>query len=423
MADAGTKQVVVTGVGVVSPIGIGRGAFWSSLVEGRSGVRPLTFLHEPTVPVRIGGEVVDFDPKQVIKPRKSLKVMCRDIQLAIHAADLAVADAGLTPGTVPPERLGVLFGADMIQCDPEDLEAAFRACLVEGRFDMGKWGPNALPEIFPLWFLRCLPNMPACHVGIVHDARGPCNTIVLGEVSGLLAVAEATEVIRRGQADVMLCGATGTRLHPTTYARSFAGQISRRTDAPHAACRPFDADRDGFVNGEGAAVFVLESRQNAEARGATILARVLGHASTFEPCAPGAARSGDGVRASIRAALGEAGLTPANVGHVNAHGLGTTADDRMEASAIGETLGDVAVTAPKSFFGNLGSGTAAVEMAASVLALAENSVPVTLNYETPDPACPVNVVCGRPLVNRPPTALLLNQTPMGQAVALVLAAP
>jgi 3-oxoacyl-[acyl-carrier-protein] synthase II len=422
MNAVAAQEIVVTGVGVVSPIGIGRQAFWSSLLARSSGVRPLSFLNRPADMVGFGGEVVDFDARQVIKPRKSLKVMSREIQLAIHAADLASADAGLAAGAVEPERMGVLFGADLIQCHPEDLEAACRACFPEGRFDFNLWGPRGMPEIFPLWFLRCLPNMPACHVGILHDARGPCNTITLGEASSLVAISEAAEVIRRGQADVMLCGGTGTRLHPTTFARSHGGELSRRGEAPERACRPFDADRDGYVNGEGAAVFVLETRGRAEARGATVLVRLLGHANAFEPPRAGKPFAGTAIRSTIVHTLAGAGLSSADVGHVNAHGLGTVSDDRTEATAIQATLGDVPVTAPKSFFGNLGSGTGAVEMAVSVLALAEGVVPVTLNYERPDPECPVAVVHEGPLEGAPPIALLLNQTGMGQAVALALGA-
>ena len=413
-------QVVITGVGVVSPIGIGRAAFWDSLMAQRSGVGPLSFLESGSMPVYIGAEVTDFDPKELIKPRKSLKVMSREIQLAVVAAEQAMADAGLAAGALDPERLGVVLGADMIQADPADMAAAFRRSMVDGRFDFSHWWPSAMSEIYPLWFLKLLPNMPACHIGIAHDARGPNNSITMNEVSGLLAVGEAFEVIRREQADAVLTGATGSRIHPTRFARGFADQVSHRNDDPAAASRPFDAERDGMVNGEGAAVFVLESGEHAQARGARVLARVLGHASAFEP--RGETRRGLAVRSGARKALEQAGLAPRDVGHVNAHGLATTDDDRMEALAIRDILGDVPVTAPKSYFGNLGSGAGSVEMAASVLALANNVVPATLNYEHPDPQCPVNVIRGQPLQGAKPVALLLNHTTLGQAASLVLAA-
>ncbi|HOM15927.1 MAG TPA: beta-ketoacyl synthase N-terminal-like domain-containing protein, partial [Thermoguttaceae bacterium] len=208
------REVVITGVGVVSPIGVGQEAFWRSLVEGRSGVRRLTSF-EPTADLPpFGGEIADFDAKQYVRPRKSLKVMCRDIQLAVAAADLAWTDAHLPAQPPHPDRLGVVLGAEMIQCEPEELAPAFQACMEDGRFEFRHWGPRAMPEIFPLWMLKYLPNMPACHVGIIRDARGPTNTIVLGEVSSLAAIGEAFRVIQRGQADLMLAGGASSRIHP-----------------------------------------------------------------------------------------------------------------------------------------------------------------------------------------------------------------
>ena len=221
----------------------------------------------------------------------------------------------------------------------------------------------------------------------------------------------------------MIAGGAGSRIHPTVFVRSFSSQLSRRCDEPAKASRPFDAKRDGLVNGEGAAAFVLEDRQRAEARGATILARIAGSASAFEPRSNGCPAQGVAIRSAITKALRAARMDPADIGHVNAHGLSTIDDDRIEARAIRDTLGDIPVTAPKSFFGTLGSGAGAVEMAVSVLALGAGIVPVTLNYERPDPACPVNVVHGSLLTATKRTALLLNHTPMGQSAALVLAGP
>jgi 3-oxoacyl-[acyl-carrier-protein] synthase II len=264
--------------------------------------------------------------------------------------------------------------------------------------------------------------MPACHIAIAHDARGPNNTIALGDVSSLLAIAEAARVIRRGHADVMVTGGTSSQVHPTTWVRHCISEFSRRSDDPAGASRPFDADRDGAVHGEGAAAYILERRSFAEARGARILARVIGQASAFESrnnCKP---FSGVGIRHSIRQAMRTSDVTPADVGHVNAHGLSTTSDDPAEAQAIHAELGDVPVTAPKSVFGNLGAGGGAVEMLASVMALSEGMVPATLNYQRPDKGCPVNVIHGRPFACAARSALLLNQAATGQAAALVLSA-
>jgi 3-oxoacyl-[acyl-carrier-protein] synthase II len=415
-------DLVITGIGVVSPIGVGREAFWESLVSGTSGIRPLTGFDASGLAVRFGGQVVDFDPKLFVRPRKSLKVMSRDIQLGFAAADLAVADAGLVAGGVEPTRFGVVFGGDMIYADIEDLESTYRRATAGGAFDYHRWAEAIQQEVHPLWLLKHLPNMTASHVAIAHDARGPNNSIVLGDVSGLLAVAEAASVIRRGWADVMIAGGTGCRLHPTAMVARGAAQLSHRGDDFASASRPFDRDRDGLVNGEGAGALILESRGHATRRGAAIIGRIVATASRCEPRARYDGVSGVALRQAIRAARQAAGLEVRDVGHVNAHGLSTIEMDRAEAGAIAGELGDTPVTAPKSSFGHLGAGGGVVEMLASVLGLAAGQVPATRSYRTPDPHCPVAVVHGGPLVGRPATAIAVNACTTGQAVAVALAA-
>ncbi len=277
------REVVITGLGVVSPIGIGRDAFRSALREGISGVRPITLFDASRFPVRIAAEVADFDPKAYVRPRKSLKVMSREIQFGFAAADFALTDARVQPGGVEPDRFGVVFGAEMIYCDLDELSGIYRRCIAEGRFDFSCWGESMAGEMYPLWLLRNLPNMVACHVAIVHDARGPNNTIGHSDVSSLAAIAEAVRVIQRGAADVMIAGGVGARINPTSM--SYRGDIdqSHRNDDPARAARPFDAGRDGLVNGEGAAAFILESRENAQKRGVRILARILSDSSAHEP--------------------------------------------------------------------------------------------------------------------------------------------
>ena len=418
-----TQEIVITGVGVVSPIGVGNEAFWTSLLQGRSGAKTLSAFDGSDLPPPIGAEVTGFQPSQFVRPRKNLKVMSRDIQLAVAAADMAVTQAGVGPGKVDPERFGVVFGADMIAADLSELVDAYRACIVDGRFQYPLWGTKALAEMFPLWMLKYLPNMPACHIAIAHDARGPNNTHTLGEVSSLTAMAEAADTIRRGQADVIVTGGASSRLHPMIWVRYSARQVSRRWKEPAAACRPFDADRDGLIYGEGSASFVLESRAHAERRGAKVLARLLGVGNTYEPRRRGQPLCGQAIRQAIGAALRTAALEPSGIGYVNAHGLGTTEDDRLEAQAIHQTLPDVPVTAPKSLLGNLGAGGGAVELAASVLGFEHGLAPATLNYQRPDPECPVRVMVGEPFAPARPTVLSLNHTSTGQAIAMVVAAP
>ena len=346
-----SSEIVITGVGAASPIGIGYDAFLQSLDQGTSGVRRLRVFDSPEFPVRVGAEVVGFDPKLHVAARKNLKVMSRSIQLAFASAQLAVAQARLSSSGVDPERFGVVFGADMMQLEPNELVDAFRPCVAEGKFDYAQWDERTMGEMFPLWMLKYLPNMPACHVAIAHDARGPNNTIVLGDASSLLAIAEGMRVIQRGATDVMIVGGTGSRIHPMTWAfRDNIQLCSPRTEQPEEVSRPFDAGHDGMVYGEGAAAYVLESRASrpkpAE-RGSSPASSAS--RNTFEACTPGKTFPGQAIRSAIRRALAEAEMQPADIGHVNAHGLSTRLHDRAEADAIRDTLGDVPVTALKSY--------------------------------------------------------------------------
>jgi 3-oxoacyl-[acyl-carrier-protein] synthase II len=416
-------EVVVTGLGIVSPIGIGREAFWNSLCRGQSGVGTIERFDPTGLPIRLAAEVRDFDPRQQVAQRKQLKVMCRDAQFGVAAARLACRDAGLGPGRIDPERFGVVLGADRICTALDDSEPSYRPCLVEGRFDFSRWWEKGAAASFPLNFLKVLPNMIASHVSIAEDARGPNNTIHQAEASGLLAVAEAASVIRRGAADVMLAGGASSQLNPFDCVRQCVlGRLSRRQDDPAAAVRPFDADRDGQVFGEGAAVVVLESRQHADARGAKILAVLRAAASA---CDGGSGDRSNSLRRVMQLALTQADLPVERVGHVNAHGLSTPEDDAIEARAIADVAPNVPVTAPKSYFGNLGAAAGTMEMAVSLLALGARLVPPTLNYRHPDPRCPIRVIHGAPmpLGDAERTALLVNRTAAGQAVAVVLGEP
>jgi len=421
MTDSG--DVVITGIGVASPIGIGKDAYWKSMLEGRSGVGPLAVAAGTDLPVKIGGEIRGFDGKPFVKPRKSLKVMCREIQIGYTASVLALQDAGLSAGKVDPDRFGVVLGSEMFYCDLDELAGAYRKCVVDGQLRPDMWGAGAMSDMYPLWMLKYLPNIVACHIAITEDARGPNNTITLDEVSSLLAVIESVCYIQRGAADVMIAGGQGSRVNLTRIMYRGDTYWSHRNDEPQRACRPFDAQRDGTVIGEGAGAFVLESRRHAQARGANILASVRGFGRSFDLVRGHHTVGKDGFRRAIEGALASSGLGPADIGHVNAHGSGMIEGDRFEAQAIRSCLGDVPVTAPKSYFGCLGAGTGAVEMAASVLAIATGTVPATLNYEFPDPTCPVNVVHGQPRSLDKRTALVLNQSETGQTAAVVLGPP
>lgn len=427
MARHSAVRVVVTGVGVVSPIGIGNDRFWDSLVHNRSGIDFLQSQPAAGLPSAFGAEVRDFDAVRFLRDRKFVKVMCRDIQLGVASANLAVRDARISGGDVDPVRFGVEFGAGRMTSHPAELQEAVRLCCDEHGFNPDQWGPEALGRIAPLWLLRQLPNMPACHVSIDHNAMGPNNTITCRDASALLALSEAVRVIEAGRADCMIVGACSSNIHPVDIAKfhRFEG-LSRRADDPSRACRPFDFERDGAVVGEGAASFVVERYEHAVRRGADIYAEVLGTGAGCDGQGHANESAGLGLVRAMQSALLRSGIEPSEVGHINAQGKSTQADDIVESRAYHRVFGDlvlkVPVTAMKSFVGHFDAGAGAVELAGTLLSLKHGEVPATLNYEIPDPRCQLNVVRehARRLGNR--TAITVNRTAMGQSAAAVLRA-
>jgi 3-oxoacyl-[acyl-carrier-protein] synthase II len=415
------RRVVLTGLGVVSPIGLGREAFAASLRAGQGGIRALQHIDTAGLPVRIGATIDAFEPRDYIdkKDRKQLKMMVRTIQLAVAGARLALRDAALNPGAYDPNRLGIVLGTGTIPGELADLGPAAQASydIANRRVDFERWGRDGLPAIPPTWMLNHVPNMPACHAAILNDARGPNNTITQSDVAGLLAIGEACRVLRGGRADLMLAGGADTRVNAMTLVRYYRfSQLSNRNDEPSRACRPFDAERDGQVLGEGAGVVLLETLAHARARRAHIDAEVLGFACGFDR-----GRTGDGLARVIRAAMVAARAHARDLDHVNAHAPGTRDDDAWEAHGIRATLGDrpVPVVALKSYFGSLGPGAGVLELAGSVVALAEGTLPATLNHERTDAACPVDVVrTARPIER--PCFLKIACTERGQCAAVVL---
>jgi 3-oxoacyl-[acyl-carrier-protein] synthase II len=266
--------------------------------------------------------------------------------------------------------------------------------------------------------LKYLPNMLACHVSILHNAQGPNNSITQTDVSSMLALGEACRIIGRDQADFFLVGGADSKINPLSMVRhSMFEPLSRRNEAPQAASRPFDRDRDGLVLGEGGGVLVLEELEHAQARGARIYAEVAGFGAAFDRD-----RSGPGLARAIRSALNEAGIGPADIDHINAQGFSSIEEDRWEARALQEVFGacnpPVPVFAPKSYYGNLGAGSGTTELAASLLALEQGLLPATLNYQHPDPVCPVPVAAEPRAIQRK-CLLKISFTEMGQCAAVV----
>lgn len=421
-------RIVVTGVGVVSPVGVGGGDFWSRLSTGRSGIDVLRRVPTTGLQSRLGAEIHDFDPVAHIYQKKFIRLMSRDVQLGVASASMAMKDAGLSRGDVDPERLGVEFGAGHIATSPEDLADAARALkeIVDPSLFANRFGADSMDHIGPLWLLKQLPNMPACHVAMEHDARGPNNTITSSESSAILALSEGVRTIERGAADVMIVGACSSHMQPVELTRVQSYESLSHADDPEAACRPFDLHRNGTVIGEGAGAFVIERYEHAIARGATIYGEILGVGAGSDGAGKENHANGVGLQRAVQNALRRASLTPRDLGHINAHGKGTILDDLAEAKAYHAVLGSVAetipVTALKSYFGHFDAGAGAVELVGSILALKHGEIPQTVNYRTPDPLCRLQIVHDGPRRMTAGVALSVNRTRMGQSAAAVIRA-
>lgn len=387
MSRLNSSSVVITGFGLVSPLGNDGEALWDSLRQGKSGIGAIESLPTGALPVKSGAEVKDFTgaiedygPLDKVLQRsikKNMKVMCREIEMGVAAAQKALAHSGLSEQR-DAERCGCLFGCDYILTRPEEFADGLRNCREHagGEFRVGDWPTEGLPKVNPLWLLKYLPNMPNSHVSIYNDFRGPNNAITVREASMNLSIAEAASIIQRGAADVMLVGATGTRIHPlrTTHVSLTERLASERPERAEMS-RPFDASSDGMVVGEGAGALMLESLSHAQARGATIWGEVIGHgAAMVGPSAEGRDHLRESLRLAMLAAVGSAGSRLPQAMHIHAHGLSNPEVDASEALAINDVLAQhqlsgVPVTAAKSYFGNLGAGGAAVELISSLLAL------------------------------------------------------
>lgn len=428
------RRVVITGLGVISPLGSSRQGLWESLQTGRSGVGLMQCLPPTSLPTHFAAEVRDFSGKiedfgvlggeQKRTIRKGLKVMCREIQMGVAAAQLALQDARLAVGGYDSQRTGVVYGSDYIMTQPVEFAEGIRNCIgADGQFDFSRWAVDGIPKVTPLWLLKYLPNMPASHIAIYNDLRGPNNSITLREASANLAVTEAYCTIQRGNADIMLAGATGTRLHPLRSVHvSLQEQVATGDGDPAQASRPFDRDRHGMVLGEGAAAIVLEELEAARARGAELLGEVVGYGSSAVMDRQGNGDVAKALQNVIVQCLRKAAMEPAQLGHIHAHGLSTSEGDAQEAAALRAVFGDlpqgIPVTAAKSYMGNLGAAGGVVELIASILAMQHDQLFPLLNYEHPDPRCPILAARGG---QSPGDSFLnLNATPQGQTSGLIV---
>ncbi len=379
-----SRRVVVTGVGLVSSLGIGTAATWDALCAGKSGIGPITRFDASAFASRIAGEVKGFDPLQFVA-KKDVKKMDVFIQYAIAAAEFASTDAALVVTPETASRVGVIIASGIGGFST--IEREHRA-LLEG-------GPR---KISPFFIPAAIINLAAGQVSIRLGAKGPNSATCTACSASAHAVGDAFEVIRQGRADVMVTGGSEAAITPMGVG-GFAAMraLSTRNDDPTRACRPFDRDRDGFIIGEGAGVLILEEHEYAVNRGANIYAELVGYGMSgdaYHVTAP--AENGDGAQRVMRAALEQAGVAPEQVDYVNAHGTSTPFNDRIETFAIKECFGShakrLAVSSTKSMTGHLLGAAGGLEAGVAALAVRDQVIPPTVNQEHPDPDCDLDYV-------------------------------
>jgi 3-oxoacyl-[acyl-carrier-protein] synthase II len=385
-----SRRVVVTGVGLVSPLGIGTEANWQALCAGQSGIGPITRFDAAQFSARIAGEVKNFDPLQFIE-KKDVKKMDIFIQLAIAASQFAMDDASLKVSPEIATRTGVFIASGIGGFTTIERE---HKALLEG-------GPR---RISPFFIPAAIINLAAGQVSIRFGAKGPNSATCTACSASAHAIGDAFEIIKRNDADVMIAGGSEAAITPMGVG-GFAAMraLSTRNDEPARASRPFDKDREGFVMGEGSGVIILEELEFATRRGANIYAELVGYgmsADAFHITAP--SEDGDGGRRVMEAALHHAGVEPQQVDYINAHGTSTPFNDKLETLAIKRVFGDhaakVAISSTKSMTGHLLGAAGGLEAGITVLAIRNQVIPPTINYDTPDPECDLDYV---PNVKRP----------------------
>ncbi len=378
------NRVVITGLGVVTSLGMGKEAFWNALISGVSGISTVTRFDVTDYPTKIAGEIKDFNPQDFID-KKEARRMDRFAQFAVAGSALALEDAGLDLSRKDLDRVGVSLGTGI--GGTESFEEQHRVLLDKGP---GRVSPFFVPMM--------IGNMGAGQISIQFGIRGPNITIVNACAASANAVGEAFRILQRGKAEVMLAGGAEAAVTPMSMAGFNAMRaMSVNNEFPEKASRPFDLNRDGFVMSEGSGIMVLETLEHAEARGAHIYAEVAGYGCTadaYHITSP--SPDGEGARKSMAEALGDAGILPQEVNYINAHGTSTPLNDKYETIAIKNLFGDhapsLAVSSTKSMTGHLLGASGAVEGIASALTIENGIIPPTINYETPDPECDLDYV-------------------------------
>jgi 3-oxoacyl-[acyl-carrier-protein] synthase II len=404
-----STRVVITGLGVVSPLGLTVKQMWEGLCAGRCGIGKITAFDPVGFSCKLAGQVPDYKIQQYVPRsyRKAVKLMSRDIELAVMAANEALTGSGLiTKGIDPekvnvnPERVAINLGAGLISCDVIEMAPAVAASVTNGKFDIRKWGKDGLALVTPLWLLKYLPNMLACHIGIIHDIEGPSNTITCAEVSGYIAIAEAAEVIARGNSDIALAGGAESKVTPVLIMRQclIKRATSRHNDDAEEACRPFDAEAGGSVFGDGGGIIVLENLDNATNRGAKIYAELVGtgQSACINPAYEHIEPDGYGITIAIEKALAQANISPKDIDLIIPHGVGIPQDDLAEAKGIEAAMGRetkrIPVWPTKSMLSNTGAACGGLDVIAAVCAMRDSLIPAAKNCTRKAAGCNLNIV-------------------------------
>jgi len=392
------RRIVVTGMGLVTPLGAGVEPVWQRLQQGESGIDFTTIFDASKFPTKFSAEVRDWDISQAGEDPKRWEHHGRHTRFAIGAAKEALRDAGLEDANIDPLRFGVYMGAGEGQQDFDRFAQIMVESLDDGELDIVKFTKAGLERLDPIAEMEQEPNMPAGHLAALANAQGPNLNCLTACAASSQAIGEAMEIIRRGEADLMLSGGAHSMIHPFGVTGfNLLGALSTRNDDPQGASRPFDRDRDGFVIGEGAAILILEELEHAKARGARIHAELTGYGSTADAFRiTDTHPEGRGAAACLKMALGDAGLNAEDIGYINAHGTSTSVNDKVETLAIKLVFGDraykIPVSSTKSMMGHLIAGAGATEAIISILTLRDQIAPPTTNYQTPDPNCDLDYV-------------------------------
>jgi 3-oxoacyl-[acyl-carrier-protein] synthase II len=392
------RRVVITGAGCITPLGTDVETVWERLKNGASGVDYTSIFDASRFPTKISAEVRDWDISQVGEDPKDWKLRGRHTKFAAGAAKKAVHDSGILDAQLDPARFGVYLGSGEGQQDFECFARMMTSALRGAEFDLAQFTKAGLEWLHPLVELEQEPNMPAGHLAAMFNAQGPNANCLTACAASSQAIGEAVEIIRRGDADAMLSGGTHSMIHPFGVTGfNLLTALSTNNQHPQQASRPFDRDRDGFVLGEGAAMVILEELEHAKRRGAKIYGEVTGYGSTADAYRiTDTHPEGRGATRCIQMALADAQLNPQDLHYINAHGTSTSVNDKVETLAIKNALGahayQVPVSSTKSMMGHLIAAAGATELIVCLLALRDQVLPPTINYEHPDPECDLDYI-------------------------------